>query len=197
MYLAVLQRYCRLFLPSGRPFSTSSLLSRAKSYAGIAKPYIPCVVFRNSSTKRLMDIRPTDFHHWKFIDSAHFFITLGALPCILIVFFVNTFIGPAVLTDIPEGYEPRYWEYHKLPISRFISKYLMEPPQMTYESNLGNLDDMREQKELIQEDRWFNHSQLAHGDYRGWYFIPANPAGVIRGKKEHELNQEIGERFSR
>lgn len=39
---------------------------------------------------------------------------LGAVPCLLLVFFVNLFVGPAELTDIPEEYEPRYWEYHKV-----------------------------------------------------------------------------------
>ncbi|GAA49230.1 NADH dehydrogenase (ubiquinone) 1 beta subcomplex 5, partial [Clonorchis sinensis] len=127
----------------------------------------------------------------------HFYAMLGLVPCLVLVFLVNVFVGPAELTDIPEGYEPRHWEYHKHPISRFIAKYMSPHPQKTYESFLGQLDDIREQKELIFEDRWLRSSDRTYGDYRGWYFIPANPAGVIRARKELELDQEIGEHVSR
>ncbi|KAF6778354.1 hypothetical protein AHF37_02343 [Paragonimus kellicotti] len=48
-----------------------------------------------------------------------------------------------------------------------------------------------------QEERWFRESQRTHGDYRGWYFIPANPAGVNRGRRELDLDQEMGELISR
>lgn len=44
----------------------------------------------------------------------HFYIMLGLVPSLLLIFFVNLFIGPAELTDIPEDYEPRHWEYHKV-----------------------------------------------------------------------------------
>ncbi|KAF5402446.1 NADH dehydrogenase [ubiquinone] 1 beta subcomplex subunit 5 mitochondrial [Paragonimus heterotremus] len=151
---------------------------------------------RFSSTK-VMVTKPSEFLNKKFIDAAHFFIMLGVVPCLVLVFCVNLFVGPAELTDIPEGYEPRFWEYHKHPISRFIAKHFSPHPQMIYESTLGHLDNMREQKELIQEERWFRESQRTHGDYRGWYFIPANPAGVNRGRRELELDQEMGELISR
>ncbi|OON19509.1 hypothetical protein X801_04621, partial [Opisthorchis viverrini] len=127
----------------------------------------------------------------------HFYTMLGLVPCLVLVFLVNVFVGPAELTDIPEGYEPRYWEYHKHPISRFMAKYMSPHPQKVYESFLGQLEDIREQKELIFEDRWLRSSDRAHGDYRGWYFIPANPAGVNRARKELELDQEMGELVSR
>ncbi|KAG5453135.1 NADH dehydrogenase [ubiquinone] 1 beta subcomplex subunit 5, mitochondrial [Clonorchis sinensis] len=149
--------------------------------------------FRNAGTKRLFEVKPSEFLNARALDTLHFYAMLGLVPCLVLVFLVNVFVGPAELTDIPEGYEPRHWEYHKHPISRFIAKYMSPHPQKTYESFLGQLDDIREQKELIFEDRWLRSSDRTYGDYRGWYFIPANPAGVIRARKELELDQEIGE----
>ncbi|KER33137.1 hypothetical protein T265_00840 [Opisthorchis viverrini] len=149
--------------------------------------------FRNAGTKRLFEVKPSDFLNARALDTLHFYTMLGLVPCLVLVFLVNVFVGPAELTDIPEGYEPRYWEYHKHPISRFMAKYMSPHPQKVYESFLGQLEDIREQKELIFEDRWLRSSDRAHGDYRGWYFIPANPAGVNRARKELELDQEMGE----
>ncbi|KAA3669806.1 NADH dehydrogenase (ubiquinone) 1 beta subcomplex subunit 5 [Paragonimus westermani] len=116
------------------------------------------VTLRLSSTK-MMVTKPSEFLNKKFIDSAvgplsfnwtqHFFIMLGVVPCLVLVFCVNLFVGPAELTDIPEGYEPRFWEYYRHPISRLIAKHFTPHPQMLYESTLGYLDDIREERELV------------------------------------------------
>ncbi|KAF8567309.1 hypothetical protein P879_06502 [Paragonimus westermani] len=160
-------------------------------------PPRPCEVTLRLSSTKMMVTKPSEFLNKKFVDSAHFFIMLGVVPCLVFVFCVNLFVGPAELTDIPEDYEPRFWEYYRHPISRLIAKHFTSHPQMLYESTLGYLDDLREERELIQEERWFRESQRTHGDYRGWYFIPANPAGVNRGRRELELDQEMGELISR
>ncbi|TGZ72137.1 hypothetical protein CRM22_002256 [Opisthorchis felineus] len=104
---------------------------------------------RNAGTKRLFEVKPSEFLNARALDTLHFYAMLGLVPCLVLVFLVNMFVGPAELTDIPEGYEPRHWEYHKHPISRFIAKYMSPHPQKVYESFLGQLDDIREQKELI------------------------------------------------
>lgn len=39
---------------------------------------------------------------------------LGVIPAALIVFLTNIYIGPAKLAEIPEGYTPKHWEYHKV-----------------------------------------------------------------------------------
>lgn len=63
---------------------------------------------------RTFYITPSRFQYTKFKDDLHFFITLGVVPLGLLILCVNIFVGPATLTEIPEGYEPRHWEYHKV-----------------------------------------------------------------------------------
>jgi NADH dehydrogenase (ubiquinone) 1 beta subcomplex subunit 5 len=49
------------------------------------------------------------------------------------------FVGPATLTEIPDGYEPRYYEYHKNPIKRFLAQYFFDIPEKAYEEHLNFL----------------------------------------------------------
>lgn len=71
-----------------------------------------------SGHERTMHIAPSRFQWNKFKDNLHFYTLVGAIPCLLIIFGTNVFIGPATLTPIPEGYEPKHWEYHRV-ITRF------------------------------------------------------------------------------
>lgn len=54
---------------------------------------------------------------------------VGLIPVGAIIFYTNVFIGPAQLTPIPDGYEPKHWEYHRHPITRFIARYIHNNPQ--------------------------------------------------------------------
>ncbi|KAL5968210.1 hypothetical protein TSMEX_004065 [Taenia solium] len=91
--------------------------------------------------------------------------------------------------------EKFYDELH--PITRFISRNMMWSPQQVYENNLAYLKRSMDSKELVVEEKWFQESELAHRDYRGWQFIPVNPAGVLRAHKEELLNEEMGSWISR
>ncbi|CAH8651253.1 unnamed protein product [Schistosoma intercalatum] len=163
----------------------------------IPLPLVSTVISRNASHERKMPKRVSDFMSRVFFDSVHFYIMLGLVPSLLLIFFVNLFIGPAELTDIPEDYEPRHWEYHKHPITRFIAKYMCEHPQKLYESSLAELDEVRYTKELVDEERWFRKSQLEKGDFRAWYFVPVNPTGINRSFERLMKDQEAGQLVSR
>lgn len=65
----------------------------------------------------------------KFKDMFHYYLMVGLIPVGAIIFYTNVFIGPAQLTPIPEGYEPKHWEYHRHPITRFIARYIHSSPQ--------------------------------------------------------------------
>lgn len=71
---------------------------------------------------RTMVIQPTRFQWNKFKDNLHFYTLLAVIPIGCLVFFVNVFIGPATLTPIPEGYEPKHWEFYKVSNHISISK---------------------------------------------------------------------------
>lgn len=61
-----------------------------------------------------MRIEVSRWQWHKFKDLLHFYTMLGVIPATLIVFLTNIYIGPAKLAEIPEGYTPEHWEYHKV-----------------------------------------------------------------------------------
>uniref|UniRef100_A0A0X3NNZ9 NADH dehydrogenase [ubiquinone] 1 beta subcomplex subunit 5, mitochondrial n=1 Tax=Schistocephalus solidus TaxID=70667 RepID=A0A0X3NNZ9_SCHSO len=142
-------------------------------------------------------IKQTAFHNEKLYDEMHFFVMLAIVPLGLLSFFTNIFIGQAELVETPEDYEPRYWEYYKHPITRFIARNLMFSPQQVYENYLAIRKRHMDARKLVIEDRWFQESELAKQDYRGWQFIPVNPAGVLRAHKDELLHEEMGHWFPR
>ncbi|BHF68645.1 hypothetical protein AAHC03_013277 [Spirometra sp. Aus1] len=73
----------------------------------------------------------------------------------------------------------------------------MFSPQQVYENHLAIKKRHMDARELAAEDRWFQESELAEQDYRGWQFIPVNPAGVLRAHKDEVLHEEMGHWFSR
>lgn len=66
---------------------------------------------------RVLPLQPSRWQWNKFKDLLHFYIAIGVIPLGLIVLFTNIFVGPATLSEIPEGYEPKYWEYYKVTFS--------------------------------------------------------------------------------
>jgi hypothetical protein len=63
---------------------------------------------------RQMNIAAGQFYTKKYIDMALFQVTIVAIPFLLVIGYANFFIGRAELTEIPEGYEPKPHEYHKV-----------------------------------------------------------------------------------
>lgn len=46
---------------------------------------------------------------------------LGVIPITALVLYSNIFIGPSQLAEIPEGYEPKHWEYEKVRFTRRLT----------------------------------------------------------------------------
>lgn len=57
---------------------------------------------------------PSRFQWHKFKDLFHYYIMVGAIPLGALIFYTNCYIGPAQLEEIPEGYVPKHWEYHRV-----------------------------------------------------------------------------------
>ncbi|XP_043264751.1 NADH dehydrogenase [ubiquinone] 1 beta subcomplex subunit 5, mitochondrial [Colletes gigas] len=90
-------------------------------------------IIRCMSEEHTMKITPSEWQWTKLKDWLHFYFFLGAIPALSIMFYANVFIGPATLEPIPEGYDPKPWEYFRSPITRFMVKYFTPNRQQEYE----------------------------------------------------------------
>ena len=84
------------------------------------------VVMPNSRNVLLMSVRhgghgPRNLpikagrYEWdKFKDYMNFYFCVGLIPIALLVTYINVFVGPAELKEIPEGYQPQDYEYEKV-----------------------------------------------------------------------------------
>ncbi|XP_022250993.1 NADH dehydrogenase [ubiquinone] 1 beta subcomplex subunit 5, mitochondrial-like [Limulus polyphemus] len=143
---------------------------------------------RHSSGNKHMPIHPSRFQWNKFKDAVHFYVLLGVIPLGLLVFCVNVFIGPAELAEIPEGYEPKHWEYYRHPIQQFFARYIYPSPEQEYEKTLHFLNEEKEKAELRLLEKKVRQLMEQRGDYKAWYYIPA-PA------KHHRYDRKEAEEF--
>lgn len=66
-----------------------------------------------------LKIEASRWQYHKFKDMFHFYAMVAAIPFTAIIICCNIFIGPAKLAPIPEGYEPKHWEYHRVSSATF------------------------------------------------------------------------------
>ncbi|XP_075161305.1 NADH dehydrogenase (ubiquinone) SGDH subunit [Haematobia irritans] len=120
-----------------------------------------------------MIVQPSRFQWNKFKDLLHFYVMLGVLPITALVMYSNIFIGPAQLQEIPEGYEPKHWEYHKHPISRFIARYILTSPQQEYEKSMHHLFEEDEKAKIRKLEEQIRAKMSERNDYKAYYYRPA------------------------
>nr|CAG4643557.1 EOG090X0FIE [Ilyocryptus agilis] len=105
-------------------------------------------------------------------DPIHYYFLIGLIPTFCIVFYANVFVGQATLTDIPEGYEPRHYEYYKHPIRRFLARYCVQSFDERYEISLHAIyvNCMRDRLRALE--RKVQRLEHARGDAKGWFYRP-------------------------
>lgn len=66
------------------------------------------------SDHKTFPLVPSRWQWIKFKDYVNLYIMIGIIPVSLIIAYSNIFIGPATLSEIPEGYVPKHWEYFQV-----------------------------------------------------------------------------------
>lgn len=67
-----------------------------------------------SGHDRTFAIEPSRWQWNRFKDYFHYYCMLGLIPVGAVITLTNVFVGPATLSEIPEGYTPKYWEYYRV-----------------------------------------------------------------------------------
>jgi NADH dehydrogenase (ubiquinone) 1 beta subcomplex subunit 5 len=140
--------------------------------------------------KRTIQIIPTRYEWTKFKDHMNFYILLGIIPIGIIIGATNIFIGPAELIDIPEDYEPKYWEYYRHPISRFIARNLLTSEEKLYERHLHFMANEMERIEMRKLEEKVKLLISTRHDYKRWYYIPKLEEPVHITREFEEYNEE-------
>lgn len=129
------------------------------------------VIVRGGHDKHFV-VEPSRFQWHKFKDLVHYYVLVGAIPCLAVVFYSNVFIGPATLTEPPPGYQPKHWEYHRHPITRWLSRYWYSPPQQEYEKMCHAIAQEHDKARIRLLERDIKEKMAEKSDYEAYYYRP-------------------------
>ncbi|XP_033642274.1 NADH dehydrogenase [ubiquinone] 1 beta subcomplex subunit 5, mitochondrial-like [Asterias rubens] len=120
-------------------------------------------------------VKPTRYGDLRFLRAARYYFLLTGVPCVIGITCINVFVGPAQLAEIPEGYTPKEFEYHKHPITRFITKYFVNTPQQEYEKMAHYLDIEKEKIGARKAEKTVRRLMRERGDGHWYYYPVASP----------------------
>lgn len=163
---------------------------------------------------RLMHIQPSRFQWNKWKDYLHFYTLVGTIPLLTLVGLVNIFVGPATLEPIPDGYQPKHWEYHRVswlngffspifnffffffdrfqhPISRFMARYVFPTPQQDYEKRMHVIYVDHEKRQLLFLEEKIQKLIKKRRDYEAYYYRPVSAKDFRLSKEAISYLQSI------
>ncbi|XP_057321901.1 NADH dehydrogenase [ubiquinone] 1 beta subcomplex subunit 5, mitochondrial [Microplitis mediator] len=174
---------------SGLFRGAGQILARQK-FARPSQPLQNVVTrFMSGGHHRIFPLAPTRWHWDKTKDLLHFYVMLGVIPLSIFVFCVNIFIGPATLTEIPEGYTPKHWEYYRHPISRWLARYVFPSDQMEYEKYMHFIWAEQEVSKLRELEQRVLDLMRDRVDYQYYYYEPYTNAKYVRRQAQGEKDE--------
>ncbi|KAK0078165.1 hypothetical protein PV325_002919 [Microctonus aethiopoides] len=179
---------------SGLIRSAGQILLRNKAISPI-QPLKNGTIIRLMSEHRTFQITATRWHWDKTKDLFHLYTIVAGVPIGIVILLTNIFVGPATLTPIPEGYEPKHWEYHKHPITRFLARYVFRSDQMEYEKYLHFIWTQQELIKCRELEAKVKSLMSDRLDYQAYYYQPFTNAKYIR--KEAQVYQDSKSMYSR
>ena len=142
--------------------------------------------FGRLSHGRTMAIEGTSYNWYKTLDMIHFYAWIGILTTFPIIIYVNLTHAPAELADIPEGYEPQYWEYERHPIRRFLAKHLYGDYRVHYERHLTEHYLDREEEFMYRFKDRIENVMRKKQDSASWFYVPIDqaPTRIVLSDKQ-------------
>lgn len=176
----------------------SSLATRTGLNVFIVKGLIPrgaikqhLIIVRNSG-HNTVPIKPSMWSFKYHKNWIHFYTLVTIVPLTVFTTILHIRANP-VLSEVPEGYEPRHWEYHKMPIARFMDRYILPLPEEDWEMLINKQAVEAEVKVLKTLLRNVERVQQFYQDHRSRYFRPFHAEKYRRARDEQGYKSFIAE----
>lgn len=141
------------------------------------------IISKRWSGHNNMKIVPSSWtiNHYK--NLFHLYFMLGAIPLAIFTTIINIRANPELI-EIPEGYEPLPWEYHKRPTQRWMAKYLYRPNELDHEVYLATLEEESETLLMRKISSRVQKVMTFYNDHRSKFFRPHPWASYVRSGRD-------------
>lgn len=146
----------------------------------------PNLVLKRHSGHNNIGITPSYFSAYQVRDMFLFYSFIVGVPIAIITTIINIRANPE-LSEIPEGYEPRHWEYSRHPITRFLARYIFEPNELEWEMLMCMENEKGENLLINKLRRRVEKVMSFYNDHRSYYFTPVFGDYYRRAREESQF----------
>lgn len=153
--MMLLSKFARSFWSTARKYPTKNVT------AAVQHPV-------RHGSKRVVNVFPTAHRGYKFKKYFMTYFLIGAIPAAAIIFYSSSIVGEAELYDYdPEQYQPEFYEFFAHPITRFLAKYVMEDPRVSYYKDVYAIEFESQHRRMVQLVSSVKEIEK-HMGFKGW-----------------------------